>query len=45
MEDNETPKGILIVVGLLIFGLAWMFTHPDEVNRVEQQKSKYHINR
>ncbi len=45
MENNETPIGIVILVGLLIFGLTWMFTHPDEVSRVEQQKSKYHINR
>tara|TARA_A200000159_G_scaffold116971_1_gene110548 strand:- start:797 stop:955 length:159 start_codon:yes stop_codon:yes gene_type:complete len=37
-EETNTTSGLVVVLFVLAFGLVWMATHPEEVNRVHQQK-------
>ncbi len=37
-DETNTTSGIVVVLFILAFGLVWMAAHPEEVNRVHQQK-------
>lgn len=38
LEQDEGIGGIGVLALILLFGIVWMFTHPEEVNKTYQQR-------
>ena len=42
LEQHEGIGGIGVLALILLFGIVWMFTHPQEVNKRFEQKWDRH---